>query len=62
MIMITGTLMMTMNAWSISAVSHTMPAESSAPTNTSAVAIRRKTSINALDGVRLRMNFRQPSV
>ena len=27
MIMITGTLMMTMNAWSISAVSHTMPAE-----------------------------------
>lgn len=38
MIMITGTFMMTMNAWSISAVSHTMPAESSAPTNTSAVA------------------------
>ena len=48
-----GTFMMTMNAWSISAVSHTMPAEAvhRNPPRRSEHQAGKMVSINALDGV-----------
>ncbi len=54
--------MMTMNAWSISAVSHTMPAEQCAVTQSRSSYQAGKMSINALDGALEGWDFGRPSV